>query len=213
MKPWRVALVDDHEVVRRGLRSLVNHQSDMQVMCECTTVAEAIQTIPHNAEVAVVDIRLPDGSGLELCRELLARDSGLHVLILTAFGMDHLVSEALDSGATGYILKGERRWMVTEAIRIVAQGGSIFSSDIMHTVSRHMMHPEAAVEPMSELTPQEWCVLQLIADGKTNREIGSQMMLSEKTVKHYVSKLLVKLGHSHRSEAAAHYVRYQATHK
>ncbi len=211
MKPWRVALVDDHEIVRLGLRDLVNHQSDMRVTCECSTVAEAISIIPQNAEVAVVDIRLPDGSGLEVCRELLARDPGIHVIILTAFGMDDLVGEALDSGATGYILKGERRWMVIEGIRTVAQGGSIFSSDVTRAVLHHMVHPDAATDPIAELTPQEWRVLQLIAEGKTNREIGCQMTLSEKTVKHYVSRLLSKLGHSRRSEAAAHYARYQST--
>lgn len=210
MDTIRVALVDDHEIVRLGLRNLIDRQPDLQVSVECSTGEEAIRAIPHQADVAVLDIRLPDVSGLDVCRRLRAEDPDLPVIMLTSFGTDDLVSQALDAGAAGYLLKETRGPMLLEGIRTVAQGGSLFSPSVTAAVFHRLRDPGAFQDPVMTLSPQEQQVLQLIADGKTNREIGEHLFLSEKTVKHYVSSVLSKLGYARRSEAAAHWARYQA---
>lgn len=210
MSALRVALVDDHEIVRLGIKNLIDRQSDLKVTVECSTGAEAIERIPHQADVTVLDIRLPDMSGLDVCRRLRAEDPALHVIMLTSFGTDDLVSQALDAGAAGYLLKEARGPMLLEGIRTVAQGGSLFSPSVTAAVFQRLRDPGAFQDPITTLSPQERQVLELIAEGKTNREIGEQLFLSEKTVKHYVSSVLSKLGYARRSEAAAHWARYQA---
>lgn len=208
----RVAIVDDHEVVRMGLKNLIDHQPDLEVVGDYATGQSAIEHVPNNADVAVLDIRLPDVSGFEVCREIKERDERVQVIMLTSFGQDEMLVDAIDAGASGYLLKESRGHTVVEGIRTVAQGGSLFSPQVTAALFRRLRTAQGPSDPIEELNDNESKILALVAEGKTNREIGERLYLSEKTVKHYVSNILSKLGYTRRAEAAAHFARYQSEH-
>ena len=208
----RVAIVDDHEVVRLGLKNLIDHQPDLEVVGDYGTAESAIAHIPHHADVVVLDVRLPDGNGVEVCQRIKDEDPALQVIMLTSFEQDEMVLDAIRAGASGYLLKEARGHTVIEGIRSVAQGGSLFSPKVTVTLFQRIRASKPPTDAIEELTESEVKVLSLVAEGKTNREIGEIVFLSEKTVKHYVSSILSKLGYQRRAEAAAHYARYVADH-
>ncbi len=208
----RVAIVDDHEVVRMGLKNLIDHQPGITVVGDYATGQAAVDNIPFNADVAVLDVRLPDFNGFEVCRQIKERDERVQVIMLTSFGQDEMVMDAIDAGASGYLLKESRGHTVIEGIRTVAQGGSLFSPQVTAALFRRLKTAKGPSDPVEELNDNEQKILALVAEGKTNREIGESLFLSEKTVKHYVSNILSKLGYTRRAEAAAHFARYQSDH-
>lgn len=205
----RVAIIDDHEVVRIGLRNMLERQPDMVVTVDAATAQEAIGSVPGQADVAVLDIRLPDLNGIEVCRRLKAADPELNVIILTSYGGDDVLFDALMAGAAGYLLKESRGRAVVDAVRTVAEGGSLFDATVTAQILNRIRHSRPADDPLGSLTEQERKILQYIAEGKTNKEIGELVFLSDKTVKHYVSNILSKLGMSRRSEAAAYLARHE----
>lgn len=208
----RVAIVDDHEVVRMGLKNLIDHEAGIKVVADYATGQSAIENIPFNTDVTVLDVRLPDVNGFDVCRQIKERDPDVQVIMLTSFGQDEMVMDAIDAGASGYLLKEARGHTVIEGIRTVAQGGSLFSPQVTTTLFRRLRTAKGPTDPIEELNENEAKILALVAEGKTNREIGEILYLSEKTIKHYVSNVLSKLGYNRRAEAAAHYARYQADH-
>ncbi|CAB1128801.1 DNA-binding transcriptional activator DevR/DosR [Candidatus Hydrogenisulfobacillus filiaventi] len=210
-KKIRVAIVDDHEVVRVGLRSMIERQPDMEFVGEAATAQEALRLIPGRTDVAILDIRLPDQSGIEVCRQVKAEDPDVSVIMLTSFGDDDVLFQSLLAGAAGYLLKETRGRAVIDAIRTVASGGSLLDPGVAEKVLSRIRHANvnAKENPLDTLTSQERRILELIAEGKTNKEIGEIVFLSDKTVKHYVSNILSKLGLSRRSEAAAFLARHE----
>ena len=203
----RVFLLDDHEIVRRGIRELLEAEDDLQVVGEASTAQQAYELLPTTApNVAVLDVRLPDGDGIEVCRDIRSEHPEIACLMLTSFADDEAVFSAILAGAAGYVLKQVRGTDLVDAVRRVGRGESIldpFSTD--RVLERLRQPPEP--DELSVLTNQERRVLDLIAEGMTNRQIGEQLFLAEKTVKNYVSNLLAKLGMSRRAEAAAYAAR------
>ncbi|POB12280.1 MAG: DNA-binding response regulator [Sulfobacillus thermosulfidooxidans] len=208
--PIRVAIVDDHEVVRIGLRNMIERQPDMVMAQEWESGQEAIDHIPGNVDVVVLDVRLPDINGMEVCRKLKDQDPNLRIIMLTSFGSQDLVVDAVNAGASGYLLKESRGRAVIDGIRTVAQGGALFGPEVTSQLLERLRNPKVTTDAVETLTAQEKKVLELIAQGRTNKEIGQLIFLSDKTVKHYVSNILSKLGYTRRSEAAAHFARYNA---
>ncbi len=206
----RVAIVDDHEVVRIGLRNMIERQSDMIMAQEWETGQEAVDHIPDNVDVVVLDVRLPDINGMEVCRKLKEQDPHLRIIMLTSFGSQDLVVDAVNAGASGYLLKESRGRAVIDGIRTVAQGGALFGPEVTSQLLDRLRNPKVSEDAVETLTAQEKKVLELIAQGRTNKEIGQLIFLSDKTVKHYVSNILSKLGYTRRSEAAAHFARYHS---
>ncbi|MHB1955519.1 MAG: response regulator [Sulfobacillus sp.] len=204
----RVALVDDHEIVRIGLSNMIERQPDMQVTVDVGSADEALARIPGQADVVVLDIRLGASDGLSVLKALKEYDPNVKVIMLTSFGGDDLVLDALMGGASGYLLKESRGRSVIDAIRTVASGGSLFGPQIAEKLLARLRQP-SPVDPLAVLSPQEQKILALIAQGKTNKEIGQDIFLSEKTVKHYVSNILSKLGYTRRSEAAAFFAQHR----
>jgi two-component system response regulator DevR len=203
----RVFLLDDHEVVRDGLRHLLEAEDDMEVVGEAGTAAEAIDGIAAlSPQVAVLDVRLPDGSGVEVCREVRSRDHGLACLMLTSFSDDEALFDAIMAGAAGYVLKQVRGSDLVADIRKVAAGHSLLDPELTERVMQRLKARQAQ-QQAEHLTPQEERILEFISEGLTNRQIAEKMYLSEKTVKNYVSNLLSKLGMSRRTEAAVYAVR------
>jgi DNA-binding NarL/FixJ family response regulator len=203
----RVFLLDDHEIVRRGLRELLEAEDDLVVAGEAGTAEEALARIPAtNPQVAVLDVRLPDGDGIEVCREIRSRQPDVHCLILTSFADDEALFSAILAGASGYVLKQVRGADLLDAVRRVAQGQSLLDPAVTARVLERLRTPRTT-EEFESLTDQERRILDLIAEGLTNRQIGERMFLAEKTVKNYVSNVLMKLGMSRRSEAAAYAAR------
>ena len=208
----RVFLVDDHEVVRRGLRDLLEAADGLTVVGEAESAEEALALLPRaDPDVAVLDVRLPDGDGVELCRELKSRNQHLTALMLTSFDDEEALMNAVMAGAAGYVLKQIRGTDLVDAIRQVAAGKSLLNPVIterafgrLREMSRDAPEGQKGV---SALSPQERRILDLIADGCTNRQIAAEMILSEKTVKNYVSNLLRKLGMRGRTEAAVYATR------
>ena len=198
----RLLLVDDHEVVRRGLRELLEHEDDLSVVAEAGSVAEATVDELPEIDVAVLDVRLPDGSGIEICRWLKERSPQVDCLMLTSFADDEALFAAIMAGASGYVLKEIRGSELVSAIRTVAIGGSLLDPILVAQVRDRLKLRAAEEERLARLSPQERRILDLIAEGLTNRQIGEQLFLAEKTVKNYVSNLLAKLGFSRRTEAA-----------
>ena len=195
-----VFLLDDHEVVRRGLRELLE-AAGMEIVGEASTAAEAIGRIPIcRPNVAVLDVRLPDGDGIEVCREVRSRCPEISCLMLTSFSDDEALMGAIMAGASGYLLKQVRGHDLADAVRRIAGGASLLDPMVTKKVLDRLRQP--AADPLNILTGQERKILDLIAEGMTNRQIGAQMHLAEKTVKNYVSNLLAKLGLSRRTEAA-----------
>ncbi|MCL8207448.1 MAG: response regulator transcription factor [Actinomycetia bacterium] len=210
-EPIRVAVVDDHEVVRVGLAELLNQEPDCRMVGEAGTVEEALRLMRSTpVDVLLLDIRLPDGSGVDVCRQWKAAQPDTHVIMLTSFGDDDLLFSSLEAGAAGYLLKNARGRTVLDAVRTVAQGGSILDPAVADKVLRRATTRNVPHDPLDDLTEQERRILELIAAGLTNREIGEQVYLSEKTVKHYVSNILSKLGLNRRAEAAAYLARREA---
>jgi DNA-binding NarL/FixJ family response regulator len=203
----RVFLLDDHEVVRRGVRELLEAESDMDVVGEAGTAEEALARIPATApEVAILDVRLPDGDGVEVCREIRSVHPDVACIMLTSYSDDEAVYAAIMAGASGYLLKQVRGTDLIEGVRRVARGESLLDPAVTARVLDRIRHREETDE-LATLSNQEQTILELIAEGLTNRQIGERMFLAEKTVKNYVSNMLGKLGMSRRAEAAAYAAR------
>ena len=204
----RVFLLDDHELVRRGIRELLWAHEDMTVVGEASTAEEALARIPtSHPDVAVLDVRLPDGDGIEVCREIRSRHPEISCLILTSYSDDEALFSAIMAGAAGYVLKQIRGVELVDAIRRVGAGGSLLDPAVTERVMERLRAEPAEDEGLAELTGQERRILELIAEGYTNRQIADTIFLAEKTVKNYVSSLLSKLGMERRSEAAAYAAR------
>ena len=200
----RVFLLDDHEVVRRGVRDLLESEGDIEVAGEASTAAEAMVRVPAvRPDVAVLDVRLPDGDGVTVCRDLRSQMPDLACLMLTSFADDEALFEAIMAGAAGYVLKQVRGSDILGAVRTVASGGSLLDPKTTARVMERLRNPAPENDPLEGLSEQERRILELIGEGLTNRQIGERMFLAEKTVKNYVSNLLAKLGMERRTQAAA----------
>ena len=201
--PVRIFLLDDHEVVRRGVRELLEVEDDLEVVGEAGTAEEALQRIPAaSPDVAVIDMRLPDGNGVEVCREVRSRNPEVQCVVLTSFADDEALFDSIMAGAAGYLLKQIKGTDLVDAIRRVAAGQSLLDPSVTARVLERLRKGPEQDERLSRLTEQERKILDLIAEGLTNRQIGERMFLAEKTVKNYVSNLLAKLGMERRTEAA-----------
>ncbi|MEU5690842.1 response regulator transcription factor [Actinosynnema sp. NPDC020468] len=199
----RVFLVDDHEVVRVGVRELLNGDDDLEVVGEAGSVAEALARVPGSgADVAVLDVRLPDGNGIELCRELRSRLPELKCLMLTSFTDDEALFDAIMAGAAGFVLKRILGNELQSAVRTVAAGGSLLDARSTAALLDRIRREREEGDPLRVLTDQERVVLDHIGDGLTNRQIAERMFLAEKTIKNYVSHLMAKLGLERRTQAA-----------
>jgi two-component system, NarL family, response regulator DevR len=199
----RVFLLDDHEVVRRGLRELLEAEGDIVVVGESGSAKEAARILPATRpRVAVLDGRLPDGSGVEVCREVRAVDPTIQALILTSYDDDDALFAAIMAGAAGYVLKQITGTDLVDAIRRVAAGQSLLDPALTQRVLERVRSGPAQPTELRELTEQERKILALIAEGLTNRQIGERLYLAEKTVKNYVSNILSKLGLERRTQAA-----------
>jgi two-component system response regulator DevR len=200
----RVLLCDDHEVVREGLRVLIARQEGMSVVGEAGTVAEAVEGAARSKpDVVIMDVRLPDGSGVEACRAIRETRPETKVIMLTSYADDDALFASIIAGASGYLLKQTRGQAVVDAITVVAAGGSLLDPDVTGKVLERVRQSRDEDPALASLTEQERKVLAGLAEGHTNREIGEKLFLSEKTVKNYVSRILDKLGLSRRAEAAA----------
>ncbi|MFG3051189.1 response regulator [Kitasatospora sp. NPDC048239] len=211
----RVFLLDDHEVVRRGVHELLSVEDDIEVVGEAGTVAEALTRIPAvEPDVAVLDVRLPDGNGVEVCREIRSRLPEIKCLMLTSFSDDEALFDSIMAGASGYVLKAIRGTDLITAVRDVAAGKSLLDPVATSRVLERLRDGgEKEDERLSQLTRQERRILDLIGEGMTNRQIGNELHLAEKTVKNYVSSLLAKMGMERRTQAAAFVARHQADHQ
>ena len=202
-RPIRVYLLDDHEVVRQGLRALLESSGDIQVVGESGSAVDATNRIPAlRPDVAVLDGRLPDGSGIEVCRAVRAVDPTIRALILTSYDDDEALFAAIMAGAAGYVLKEIRGSDLVSAVHQVAAGNSLIDPALTARVLDRVRNPPETAPELSSLTDQELKILGHIAEGLTNRQIGEQMFLAEKTVKNYVSSILAKLGLERRTQAA-----------
>ncbi len=207
----RVFLLDDHEIVRRGLADLLGLESDMEVVGEAGTAADALHRVPAaRPNVAVLDVRLPDGSGVEVCREIRSTMPDVRCLMLTSYADDEALFDAIMAGASGYVLKEIRGNDLVQAIRQVAAGKSLLDPVATQRVLERLRDGEKKDDRLDALTEQEKRILDLIGEGLTNRQIGERMHLAEKTVKNYVSSLLAKLGMERRTQAAAYSARMGA---
>ena len=201
----RIFLVDDHEIVRRGIADLINAERDLEVVGESATVAHTLARVAAtHPDVAVLDVRLPDGSGIDLCRSIRSAHPDIQCLMLTAYDDDEASYSAVLAGAAGYVLKDIRGQSLLEGIRRVAKGESLLARGIGDRVVASLSAPSRAEAKQPELTLRERQVLDLIAAGLTNRQIGERLELAEKTVKNYVSGLLAKLGMERRTQAAVY---------
>jgi two-component system, NarL family, response regulator DevR len=199
----RVFLVDDHEIVRRGVRELLETHDDLEVVGEAGTAAEAVTRIPATKpDVAIVDMRLPDGNGVEVCREVRSIDGSIQCLILTSFSDDEALFDSIMAGAAGYLLKQIKGTDLVDAVRRVAEGQSLLDPSVTARVLERLRNGPEEDPRLARLTHHERKILDLIAEGLTNRQIGKRLFLAEKTVKNYVSNLLAKLGMERRTEAA-----------
>jgi two-component system response regulator DevR len=203
--PTRVFLLDDHEVVRRGLTDLVNATSDLVVVGEAGTADEALRRIPAaKPDVAILDARLPNGSGIDVCREIRSSCPETRCLILTSYDDDEALFAAVMAGASGYLLKQIGGSSLTDAIRQVAAGRSLLDTAVTGKLLERLRNPSSPDPRLSALTERERDILDLIADGLTNRQIAERLFLAEKTVKNYVSGLLTKLDMERRTQAAVY---------
>jgi len=210
--PLRVMLVDDHEIVLMGLRTLLEDQPELAIVGEATTAAEAIAEADHCLpELILMDVRLPDASGVEACREIRARHPEMRVIMLTSYPDDSAVMASIMAGASGYVLKQTRGRALIEAIRTVSAGGSLLDPAVTEKVLERIRSAAgSADDKLAQLNEQERHILALLADGNTNRQIGEALHLSAHTVKNYVSDILKVLGVARRAEAAAYYSRRSA---
>ncbi|MBI2324828.1 MAG: response regulator transcription factor, partial [Chloroflexi bacterium] len=201
----RVLVVDDHEVVREGLRTLLGKQKGMTLVGEAATMKDAVEAAARaKPDVVIMDIRLPDGSGIEACRTIRGARPATGVIMLTSYADDEALFASILAGAAGYLLKDAKGQSVVDAISAVAQGRSLLDPTVTGKVLERVRKGPDEDPGLASLTDQERKVLEHVAEGKTNREIGEIMFLSEKTVKNYVSRILDKLGLARRAEAAAY---------
>lgn len=208
--PVRIFLLDDHELVRRGVRDLLWAEEDLLVVGEASSAEEALERIPQTQpDVAVLDVRLGEGdpSGIEACREIRSRYPSVACVMLTSFADDEALFASIMAGAAGYVLKQIRGADLVAAVRRVGAGESLLDPAVTARVLERLRNPQPEADPLAQLTPQERRILDLIAEGRTNRQIAEVMFLAEKTVKNYVSHLLAKLGMERRAEAAAYAAR------
>jgi DNA-binding NarL/FixJ family response regulator len=203
-----VFLLDDHEIVRRGVRDLLESEPDIRVVGEAGTASSALARIPAlRPDVAILDMRLPDGDGVEVCREVRSRMPEVACLILTSFGDDEALFSAVMAGAAGYVLKQIRGTDLVSAVRTVAAGQSMLDPQAASKLMARLRDQPKKNDALASLSPQERRILELIGEGLTNRQIGERMFLAEKTIKNYVSALFAKLGMERRTQAAAFAVR------
>jgi DNA-binding NarL/FixJ family response regulator len=201
--PIRVFLLDDHEIVRRGLRELLEADGKCVVVGEASTAEEARTRIPPTQpQVAVLDVRLPDGDGISVCRDIRSDHPEIHCLILTSYADDEALFSAIMAGASGYLLKQVRGTDLVGAVQSVASGQSLLDPTLTEKVLARLRNEHAEDERVSRLTEQERRILLLIGEGMTNRQIANEVHLAEKTVKNYVSNILTKLGMERRTQAA-----------
>jgi two-component system, NarL family, response regulator DevR len=201
----KVFLVDDHEVVRRGLIDLLGADPDLDVVGEAGSVAEAMARIPAaSPDVAVLDVRLPDGNGIELCRDLLSRMPELRCLILTSYTSDEAMLDAILAGASGYVVKDIKGMELARAVKEVGAGRSLLDNRAAAALMAKLRGSAEKSDPLSGLTDRERTLLSLLSEGLTNKQIADRMFLAEKTVKNYVSRLLAKLGMERRTQAAVY---------
>jgi two-component system, NarL family, response regulator DevR len=202
-EPIRVFLLDDHEIVRRGIKELLEGEPDIVVVGESGLASEAVRRIPAlRPDVAILDARLPDGSGIDVCREIRSRDPEIKALILTSYDDDEALFAAIMAGAAGYTLKQVRGNDLVETVRRVAAGQSTLDPSVAAAVLDRVRNGPPVDKELERLTAQEQRILDLIGEGLTNRQIGERMFLAEKTVKNYVSSMLAKLGLTSRTQAA-----------
>ena len=212
--PLRIMLVDDHEIVRDGIRAMLHAEDDIVVTAQAASVREAVDEADRTRpDVIVMDVRLSDGSGIEATREIRASHPETKVLMLTSFADDEALFASIMAGASGYVLKQVKSGDLLRAIRAVGAGDSLLDPSVTSAVldrlrrGKHLMKDEK----LARLSPQEERILTLVADGRTNREIGDELRLAEKTVKNYVSSILSKLEVARRAEAAAYLARHTTT--
>ncbi|MET0726863.1 MAG: response regulator transcription factor [Acidimicrobiales bacterium] len=204
----RVFLLDDHDVVRRGLRDLLEAEDDIEVVGEADRAEQAVRRIAAlRPDVAVLDVRLPDGDGVEVCREVRSHNPDVVCLMLTSFSDDEALFDAVMAGAAGYLLKQVRENDLVAAIRTVAAGGSLLEPAAIQNILNRVRSGNEDDQRLGVLTAQERKIFDLIGKGMTNRQIGDEIFLAEKTVKNYVSSVLMKLGMERRTEAAAYAAR------
>jgi DNA-binding NarL/FixJ family response regulator len=207
-KPIGVFLLDDHEIVRRGIRGLLEAETDIQVIGEAGTVSAALASIPGlRPDVALLDVRLPDGNGVSVCRDVRSRAPEVACLIFTEFSDDQVLLDSILAGAAGYVLKQVRGSDLAVAVRTAASGQSLLNPRAASKLMARLLGPPGKPDPLARLTPHERSVLELIGEGLTNRQIGERLFISEKTVKNYVSALFRKLGLKQRTAAAAYVAR------
>jgi two-component system response regulator DevR len=207
--PITVFLLDDHEIVRRGLRELLEAEGDIEVIGEASTQDEAVNRVHAlDPDVAVLDVRLQEGNGVEACRDIRSRDPRTACLILTSFADDEALFQAIMAGAAGYVLKQVRSTDLVDAVRRVAAGQSLLDPAVTARVLERLRKGPDEDERLARLTDQEREVLNLLSEGLTNRQIGERLHLAEKTIKNYVTVVLSKLGMSRRTEAAVYAARH-----
>lgn len=201
--PIRVAIVDDHELVRRGLKDLIESDDELQVIAQAGNVYEGFQMVKNlKPDVAILDVRLPDGNGVELCREILSNVEGVAVIMLTSYADDEALLGAILAGACGYVLKDIKGDILLRSIHKVASGESILDEHAAERVKARLRKSGSPAAEIEDLSDQERKIIALIGEGLTNRQISEQMFIAEKTVKNYVSSLLSKLGLENRTQAA-----------
>jgi two-component system, NarL family, response regulator DevR len=213
-RPLRLLVVDDHEVVRQGLVALLDRREGFEVVAEAGTVAEAVQQAHrHEPDIVIMDVRLPDGSGVEACREIRAERSATRVVMLTSYPDEEAVLSAIVAGASGYLLKQIRARDLVSALEAVGRGESLLDPAVTEKVLERVRRiaTGGAADELAALTPQEKKILLLVAEGKTNKEIAAEVFLSDKTVKNYVSSILAKLNLERRAQAAAYMARLGST--
>jgi two-component system response regulator DevR len=210
-RPITVFLLDDHEIVRRGIRELLEGEDDIEVVGESGLAQEAARRIPAvRPDVAILDGRLPDGTGIDVCREIRSREPATKALILTSYDDDEAVIAAIMAGAAGYVLKQVRGSDLVDTVRRVAAGQSMLDPQVTAQVLERVRNGPAVDPRLAQLTAQEQRILGLIGQGMTNRQIAEEMFLAEKTVKNYVSALLAKLGLNSRTQAALFVAKHQS---
>jgi two-component system, NarL family, response regulator DevR len=213
-RPISVFLLDDHEIVRRGVRDLLETDPGIRVIGEASTASSALARIPAlRPDVAILDVRLPDGDGVTVCREIRSRMPEVACLMLTSFSDDEALFDAIMAGAAGYMLKQIRGTDLISAVRTVASGQSMLDPKAASQLMSRLRGQTTRHDPLAGLSPQERRLLELIGEGLTNRQIGERMFLAEKTVKNYVSGLFAKLGMERRAQAAAYAVRVFGDHQ
>jgi DNA-binding NarL/FixJ family response regulator len=215
VRPLRLLVVDDHEVVRQGLVSLLDRRERFQVVAEAGTVAEAVdQARRFQPDIVVMDVRLPDGSGIEACREIRAEMPSTRVVMLTSYPDEEAVLSAIVAGASGYLLKQIRARDLVAALETVARGESLLDPAVTERVLDRVRRIATGgqSDELAQLTPQEQKILALVAEGMTNKEIAAEVYLSDKTVKNYVSSILAKLNLERRAQAAAFVAKHRVDH-